>query len=125
MQCIHCAEANRVDGLYCSHCGSWLTRDPLGSGRLLLLGEREKGEYLLSSSERVFGRDLEDCDIVLDDELVSARHARLYHGQGGYHLEDLKSTNGTFINGQRLKAPTPLRGGELIKMGRTLLTFRS
>lgn len=125
MQCIYCSEENRSAIVFCSTCGSWLTRDPLACSRLLLLGERDKGEYLLGGAARIFGRDVDDCDIALDDELVSARHSRLYCGEDGYFIEDLKSTNGTFVNGQRLSAPMHLRGGELIKMGRTLLTFRS
>lgn len=125
MQCMHCGEENRSEVAFCCNCGSWLTRDPLACSRLLLLGERGKGEYVLATAERIFGRDVDDCDIALDDELVSARHGRLYRNAEGYYLEDLKSTNGTYVNGQRLSAVARLRGGELIKMGRTLLTFRS
>lgn len=59
------------------------------------------------------GRDLTN-DIVINDAEISRRHARLISQAGGYVLEDLGSTNGTFINGQRLASPYILRPGETV-----------
>jgi pSer/pThr/pTyr-binding forkhead associated (FHA) protein/ABC-type multidrug transport system ATPase subunit len=65
-----------------------------------------------------------DNDVVLDDPLVSRSHAAVRRGtDGGFHLLDLGSANGTFVNGTRVREPgAGLREGDLILVGRT--TFR-
>jgi S1-C subfamily serine protease/pSer/pThr/pTyr-binding forkhead associated (FHA) protein len=64
----------------------------------------------------VIGR-LPECDVVLADGLVSGRHFELTTTADGATLVDLQSSNGTFINGQRVTMPTALRGGESIEIG--------
>jgi hypothetical protein len=64
----------------------------------------------------VLGRDVGN-DIVLGDTEISRQHARLTRTPGGYVLEDLGSTNGTFINGERLAAPRLLSPGDIIGLG--------
>ncbi len=72
-----------------------------------------------------FGRDVAS-DVVLGDAEVSRQHARLTRTPGGYVLEDLGSTNGTFINGERLSAPRVLRPGDLLGLSeKVTLTFES
>lgn len=73
-------------------------------------------EYRLDKPEVFLGRDL-TCDIVINDSEVSRRHMRFFAQGDSYILEDLGSTNGTFINGQRVVSPTILRNGELISIG--------
>ncbi|HEY3343648.1 MAG TPA: FHA domain-containing protein [Anaerolineaceae bacterium] len=73
-------------------------------------------EYPLDKNEVFIGRDLTN-DIVINDAEVSRRHARLVAQAGGYILEDLGSTNGTFVNGQRLMGPYILRAGETVTLG--------
>lgn len=65
------------------------------------------------------GRDYSN-DLVINDVEVSRRHARLTAQGGSYLVEDLGSTNGTFINGQRLIGPHMMRPGELISFGETV-----
>ncbi|MDI6814452.1 MAG: FHA domain-containing protein [Desulfitobacteriaceae bacterium] len=72
--------------------------------------------YPLQKSEIYIGRDPSN-DLVIGDAEVSRKHARLIWQAGGYLLEDLGSTNGTFINGQRLLGPHLLRPGEVIQLG--------
>jgi len=72
--------------------------------------------FPLEKSEVIIGRDL-TCDVVINDPEVSRRHARLFLQGANYVLEDLGSTNGTFVNGQRLIGPYILRVGELIVFG--------
>ncbi|MGD2155294.1 MAG: FHA domain-containing protein [Anaerolineales bacterium] len=72
--------------------------------------------FPLSKSEITLGRDANN-DIVFDYVEVSRRHARLRMQAGGYVLEDLGSTNGTFVNEQRLIGPHSLRPGETISLG--------
>jgi predicted component of type VI protein secretion system len=81
--------------------------------------------FPLEKSEITIGRDSMN-DIVINDAEVSRKHARLLLQPGGYMLEDLGSTNGTFIEGQRLLGPHSLRPGELIQFGETVtLNFES
>jgi S1-C subfamily serine protease len=85
-----------------------------------------------ASSERVIldrprevGRD-PGCDLPLADKKASRRHARLTPtADGTVTLEDLGSTNGTFVNGERIAAPVTLRGGEHVVIGDTLLIAES
>jgi len=64
----------------------------------------------------VFGRD-EQCDQVLNFPMISRRHARLMRTESGFLVEDLGSSNGTFVNGQRIERPTRVRPGDTITLG--------
>lgn len=72
--------------------------------------------FPLEKPEIFIGRDLGN-DIVINDPEVSRRHARLSNQGNQYIIEDLGSTNGTSINGQRLTGPYMLRPGEQITFG--------
>jgi FHA domain len=65
------------------------------------------------------------CGLVLHgDNFVSAHHARVFHQDHQYWVEDLGSTNGTLLNGRRLDAVAPLRKGDRLQVGRTLLELQ-
>jgi len=72
--------------------------------------------YQLTEPNITIGRDL-NAEIVINIPEVSRRHARLRLEAGVYMLEDLGSTNGTFVNGQRLTSPQRLRNGDTIMLG--------
>ncbi len=72
--------------------------------------------FPLSKAEIIIGRDVA-CDIVVNDAEISRRHAKLTMQGNGYVLEDLGSTNGTFVDGQRLMGPHPLQPGDLVLLG--------
>jgi hypothetical protein len=81
--------------------------------------------YELSKEILTIGRDITN-DIVINDPEVSRHHLRLTRGAGGFTIEDLGSTNGTFVNGQRLTGARPLRNGELVGLGETVtLSYES
>ncbi|MEO1268411.1 MAG: FHA domain-containing protein [Myxococcota bacterium] len=75
--------------------------------------------------EIVIGRD-GDLDLVLVEEMVSHEHARIVHpSDGPVTIEDLGSTNGTFVNGIKIVEPTPLREQDRILIGTNILKLTS
>jgi pSer/pThr/pTyr-binding forkhead associated (FHA) protein len=61
-----------------------------------------------------------DCDVVVDSPLASSRHCQLMEAPQGFLLNDLGSTNGTYVNCVRITGATPLRRGDSITLGRTV-----
>jgi predicted component of type VI protein secretion system len=81
--------------------------------------------YPLDRAELFIGRDLNN-EIVINDPEISRRHSRLFAQGDDYVIEDLGSTNGTFVNGQRLLGQSVLRPGDMITFGERLsMVFES
>ncbi|HEX6312284.1 MAG TPA: FHA domain-containing protein [Acidimicrobiia bacterium] len=79
-----------------------------------------KGETWAIPEEVTVGRG-GGCGIVLaDDTYVSTLHARLFQTNGETYVEDLGSTNGTYVNGRRLSAATRLKRGDQVQFGQTI-----
>ncbi len=64
------------------------------------------------------------CQIVIDDTYASSNHARIFNRDGAWFIEDLGSTNGTYLNQRRLTAVAELRAGDRVKIGKTTLELR-
>jgi FHA domain len=79
---------------------------------------KPRAMYLATNT--VVGRGAE-CELRLDDTFVSQEHARIFAKDGSWYVEDLGSTNGTFVNEQRLAAPAMLTTGDRIRVGTTVL----
>jgi hypothetical protein len=79
---------------------------------------KPRAMYLATNT--VVGRGAE-CDLRLDDTFVSQEHARIFAKDGSWYVEDLGSTNGTFVNEQRLAAPAMLTTGDRVRVGTTVL----
>jgi pSer/pThr/pTyr-binding forkhead associated (FHA) protein len=86
-------------------------------------GETNKGKTFQLGGELVIGR-ADKCQLVLDDTYVSQMHARIFSKGDGVMLEDLGSTNGTYLNRQRVTSPTELQRGDRVKIGKTVLEMR-
>lgn len=85
--------------------------------RLVLKSGPNSGQvFTLETSEIIIGRDV-NANFVINDPEVSRRHARLSLQGVNYVIEDLGSTNGTMVSGQRLAGPYILRPGEMITFG--------
>ncbi len=76
--------------------------------------------FPLEKQEILLGRDLAN-DIAISDPEVSRRHARLLMQEDNVIIEDLGSTNGTFLNGQRIASPQQLRAGDVIILGENIV----
>jgi pSer/pThr/pTyr-binding forkhead associated (FHA) protein len=61
-----------------------------------------------------------DCDVVIDQQAVSGNHCRLTQQSDGFYLEDLQSTNGTYVNGQRLSASQQVSSADKITLGQKI-----
>ena len=77
----------------------------------------------LKESGVLLGRNPE-CTLVLDDDFASGRHARIFRRDGGWFVEDLGSTNGTFLGSTRLTQPTPVEVGSTVRIGKTIFELR-
>jgi pSer/pThr/pTyr-binding forkhead associated (FHA) protein len=64
------------------------------------------------------------CDLVVADTYVSNVHARIFSRDGSWWLEDLGSTNGTYLNRSRVSAPTAIGPGDQVRMGKATLELR-
>lgn len=77
----------------------------------------------LGSLPILIGR-ADDSTLVLDDDYASTRHARIIPQGNGYAVEDLGSTNGTYLDRTRVTAPMPVPIGTPIRIGRTVIELR-
>lgn len=74
----------------------------------------------LGDSPIIIGRS-PSCALVVDDTYASGQHARLYKSDGQWYLEDMNSTNGTFIDGERMDAPREVSLGVQFMIGQTTM----
>ena len=97
-------------------------------GRLVVLKSDaldENTEFVLDSAGISIGRGNPN-DVRLDaDEYASAQHARVEPRRDGVWIEDVGSTNGTYVNGVRLSRPRKLSIGDLVRVGETDLRFEA
>jgi pSer/pThr/pTyr-binding forkhead associated (FHA) protein len=90
---------------------------------ILSLRGRELDKFLIGQGKVTIGRSPE-CDIKIDNPAISRKHASIEFSDGGYIVADLGSSNGTFLNGQPLKAPEALNPGDTIGLAKFELVFQ-
>ncbi len=89
---------------------------------VVLSGARMGLVHTLQSGGAVFGRSPE-CEVALEDDGISRQHARILVRQGLVEIEDLRSTNGTYVDGSRISTPVRLQDGSRVRMGNVTLKF--
>jgi pSer/pThr/pTyr-binding forkhead associated (FHA) protein len=96
-----------------------------GVDRLVVLAPVErKGQEFHLGEELTVGR-AGGCGVSLpDDTFVSQLHARVFRRDGGLYVEDLGSTNGTYLNKKKVTAAVPMRKGDKLQIGRTTMEVR-
>lgn len=92
--------------------------------RLVLVEGLGPASAELVTPETLLGRD-PGCHVTIPDSSVSNRHARVYQSDGEWYVEDLGSTNGTYMNERALTHPVVLRPGDKVAVGRSVLEARS
>lgn len=95
-----------------------------GFSSLLVTEGTLRGTSLpLSNQPVVIGRS-PSCTLVLEDDYSSSRHARLFPQSGAWFVEDLGSTNGTYLGERRVDAPVVVRAGDRIRVGQTVMELQ-
>jgi pSer/pThr/pTyr-binding forkhead associated (FHA) protein len=87
-------------------------------------GARKGLEIELRGRELTIGRS-EDSDLIVDDEFASTFHAKLVLLNGDWMLQDLNSTNGTYLDGVKVTVPTSLKPKATVRVGKTSFELRA
>jgi pSer/pThr/pTyr-binding forkhead associated (FHA) protein len=98
------------------------------TGRLVVVKSptlREGEEHELDSKPLTFGRGPQNDITLSGDDYASARHARIEPRRDGVWVEDIGSTNGTYLNGIKLTRPRKLTPGDVVRVGETELRYES
>jgi FHA domain len=91
---------------------------------LVVTGGALKGTTIdLNEQQITLGRS-NDATLVLNDDYASSHHARIFPQDGQWIVEDLGSTNGTYLDRQKVTRPTPVPAGVPIRIGKTVLELR-
>jgi pSer/pThr/pTyr-binding forkhead associated (FHA) protein len=83
--------------------------------RVVSAGALANKEFVVGT-EATVGRG-QGCQVQLNDSMVSQLHARLFRSERDLYIEDLGSTNGTFLNGKKVSAPAHLKKGDRVRVG--------
>src|SRR5690554_1633155 len=103
--------------------GAISTREPAAAHLVVTAGPLKGTTIPLGSAPILIGRS-PTCTLVIDDDYCSSRHCRIYPEGEQWYVEDLGSTNGTFLGNQRVDDPVLFRMGERIRIGATMLELR-
>jgi len=97
---------------------AWATK---GGSRLRVIEPAStRGQTYDLNDELTLGRAA-GCHVTIDDTFVSQLHARLFRRDNQYFVEDLGSTNGTYLNRKKISAPIAIRKGDRLQVGKTVL----
>jgi type VII secretion-associated serine protease mycosin len=90
---------------------------------VVIAGLGEARRYWMTTAETILGRAPECTIAIIHDPTISRRHARVYNIGGQVSLEDLGSSHGTYLNGQRISGRVLANRGDVVQVGQTLLRF--
>ena len=90
---------------------------------MLTSGPRRGTEIKLSDKPLLIGRS-PDADLRIQDDYTSTRHARLLKWNDAWMVQDLDSTNGTYVNDERVSQPVEIRRGTVVRIGTTTFELR-
>jgi pSer/pThr/pTyr-binding forkhead associated (FHA) protein len=144
MKCTQCQMENIEGALFCEECGAKLEQQPefaeaaeaAGSRQLILATPDGSKLDIPAKDEIVIGREDPISDVFPDLDLtnfggmekgVSRKHAVLHRAGADYTLEDMGSTNGTYVNKKRIEphAPQAIKAGDEVRFGKLSLAVRA
>ena len=123
LNCAICGNENREGSFFCSQCGAKLHF--MGMPPAYLVNMSDPGDdkrYAISSRVSYIGRD-ETNQVIIPDEAISKKHAKMTFSDGKFYIEDLTSSNGTYLNGTRVHTRTVLKNGDLLRLGAMVVKF--
>jgi serine/threonine protein kinase len=133
--CFRCGAANNPTNRFCTMCGYDLSGargrgdryllpngHPLRCRITLRNGPLAGHSFLLHQDTTTLGRNASN-DVVIQDATISRSHARLLFHNGQWSVEDLHSSNGTWVNGTRATRPAPLMHGDELRLGDDIMLF--
>ena len=149
--CNNCGHKNPIGANFCSACGTPLERStddpttvtlpvvssgeagddevafdlddiPADGGLLVVVRGPNAGARLALVKDVTTAGRHPEADLFLDDVTVSRRHAEFARGEGAFHVRDVGSLNGTYLNGERVD-DAPLGNGDEVQIGRYKLAF--
>jgi hypothetical protein len=100
-------------------------KGPKGPRQLVVTGGSLTGTRITLGTAPILVGRADDSTVVLTDDFASSRHARLTNRDGDWYVEDLGSTNGTYLDRARVSGPTLIPPGAPIRIGKTVLELRS
>ena len=119
--CSACTHENRPAAFFCAQCGTKLHFAAETCGRLVRMnGPQQNRKIDIPGPVCVVGRD-PSATLRLEEDSVSKQHARLTRTADRFELEDLESSNGTFVNGRRLHGRVEIKPGDLLRLGAVIL----
>jgi hypothetical protein len=102
-----------------------MARPNRGAPRILVVtGGALAGTTINLTDQQITMGRANDATLVLNDDYASTRHARIFPQDGQWIVEDLGSTNGTYLDRQKVSRPTPVPVGVPIRIGKTVLELR-
>lgn len=116
-----------VSSPFSSNASGSLMMQPSGSSAnklVIVEGERSGQEIKLDRRELTLGR-AEDSDLVISDEFASTNHAKLVLINSDWLIQDLNSTNGTFLDGSRVGTPAVVKLNTPVRVGKTVFELRA
>ncbi len=142
MKCKECQMENIEGALFCEECGAKLEEKPMNEagaetgGKLMLATPDGNTLDIPSKDEIMIGREDPISEVFPDVDLtglgglekgVSRKHAVIHHAGGDYTVEDMGSTNGTFINRKRIEphAPEVIKPGDEVRFGKVTLSVKA
>lgn len=103
--------------------GAISTTSPASAHLAITSGPLKGTTVPLGTSSVLIGRG-STCTVVVDDDYLSAKHCRIFPEGDGWQVEDLGSTNGTFLGNQKVTDPVPIAPGERVRIGATTIELR-
>ncbi|WP_430868039.1 FHA domain-containing protein FhaB/FipA [Demequina aurantiaca] len=104
--------------------GGMMAKEAVAAHLAVTSGPLKGTTIPLGSAPVLIGRAA-TCTVVIDDDYCSSRHCRVYPDNGQWMVEDLGSTNGTFLSNQRVDDPVPFHMGDRLLLGATAIELRS
>ena len=124
IRCAHCGYENKEGNLFCTHCGTTLSKEGHVLAHLVeISADCGPQDHPLSSTPLRIGREASN-DMVIDEEQVSKQHASIFYEEDQFWVADLKSTNGTYVNGKRIEERIALKNEDMVKIGTMILKFK-